>query len=124
MAEGGLSDDELLKRLSSLYSEAFIAGVAKELMDARTAVYASEEGMSAAVDAIHKRFSYRMHDLAEFMKGLLQRFCPRSAHAMQSPISSSGNGFLDVRYRSRGIPSGSTARTRARGRYGRIDSRA
>jgi hypothetical protein len=26
------------------------------------------------VVAIHQRFTYRMHDLAEFMKGLLQRF--------------------------------------------------
>ena len=79
MAEGGLSDDELLKRLSSLYSEAFVAGVAKELMDARTALYASEDGMSEdgmseAVVGIHKRFSYRMQDLGQFMKGLLQRF--------------------------------------------------
>ena len=34
MAEGGLSDAELLKRLSALYGEAFVAGVAKELADA------------------------------------------------------------------------------------------
>ena len=30
--------------------------------------------MDEAVAAIHRRFSYRMHDLGEFMKGLLQRF--------------------------------------------------
>jgi REP element-mobilizing transposase RayT len=74
MAESGLSDQELLKRLSALYNEAFVAGVAKELADARTAVYTNEGGVGEAVEAIHRRFSYRMQDLGEFMKGLLQRF--------------------------------------------------
>jgi putative transposase len=32
---GGLADEELLKRLSALYSEVFVAGVAKELAEAR-----------------------------------------------------------------------------------------
>jgi putative transposase len=72
MAEAGLSDDRLLKRLSAIYSEAFVAGVAKELADARDAVYVQESGLDEAVTAIHKRFTYRMHDLGEFMKGLLQ----------------------------------------------------
>ena len=49
MAEGGISDETLLKRLMAIYSDEFVA-------------------------AIHLRFSYRMHDLSEFMKGLLQRF--------------------------------------------------
>jgi REP element-mobilizing transposase RayT len=74
MAEGGLSDEELLKRLSAIYGEAFVAGVAKELADARSAAYTSASGMDEAVEAIHKRFTYRMQDLGEFMKGLLQRF--------------------------------------------------
>ncbi|NQX01899.1 transposase [bacterium] len=74
MAEGGLSDQELLKRLSAIYSEAVVAGVAKELADAKTAVYVEESGLEEALAAIHKRFTYRMQDLGEFMKGLLQRF--------------------------------------------------
>ncbi len=74
MAEAGLSDEELLKRLSAIYSEAFVAGVAKELADARIADYTSDSGMDEAMEAIHKRFTYRMQDLGEFMKGLLQRF--------------------------------------------------
>ncbi len=74
MADGGFSDEELLKRLSAIYGEAFVAGVAKELAEARTTVYTSEGGMGEAVEAIHKRFTYRMQDLGEFMKGLLQRF--------------------------------------------------
>jgi putative transposase len=74
MADSGLSEQELLRRLSAIYSEAFVAGVAKELADARTAVYAEELGLEEALAAIHKRFTYRMQDLGEFMKGLLQRF--------------------------------------------------
>ena len=74
MADGGLSDGELLKRLSAIYSEAFVAGVEKELTDARVAAYAQESGLEEALAAIHKRFTYRMQDLGEFMKGLLQRF--------------------------------------------------
>ena len=34
IAEGGLSDEALLQRLSALYSEAFVAGVAAELVEA------------------------------------------------------------------------------------------
>jgi len=74
MAEGGLSDEGLLKRLSAIYHEAFVDGVAKELADARTAIYVDESGLDEAVKAIHQRFTYRMHNLGEFMKGLLQRY--------------------------------------------------
>ena len=63
-----------MKRLSAIYNEAFVADVAVELTDARTAIYANEGGQDEAVAAIHRRFTYRMHDLGEFMKGLLQRF--------------------------------------------------
>ena len=68
MPQGGLSDDELLKRLSAIYTEAAVAVVAKELADARNA------GNPSPVADIHGRFTYRMHDLSEFMKTLLQRF--------------------------------------------------
>jgi putative transposase len=74
MAETGLPDDELLKRLSAIYNEAFVAGVANELADARAAVYVNDGGLEEALAAIHQRFTYRMYDLAQFMKGLLQRF--------------------------------------------------
>ena len=74
MVEDGLSDQELLKRLAAIYSEAFVAGVAKELADARTEIYPGESGLDEALKAIHDRFAYRMHDLSQFMKGLMQRF--------------------------------------------------
>jgi putative transposase len=70
-----LTDEELLKRLGALYSKAFVATVATELKDAREVV---AQGMAADGEAyvqrIHERFTYRMHDLSEFMKTLLQRF--------------------------------------------------
>ena len=73
MAAGGLTDEQLLKRLGAIYGEAQVAEVAKELREARQKV---QDGLAQVgmVEAIHQRFTYRMHDLGEFMKTLLQRF--------------------------------------------------
>jgi hypothetical protein len=68
MAEAGLSEGELLKRLSAICSEAFVARVAKELADARMVVYANKTGLEEAIAAIQKRFTYRMQDLGEFRR--------------------------------------------------------
>jgi REP element-mobilizing transposase RayT len=108
MAESGLSDEELLKRLSAIYSEAHVAGVAKEMADARKADYTSESGADEAIAAIHKRFTYRMQDLAEFMKGFLQRFTQwfNRAH------SRSGTLWED-RFKSVIVEDGIAARTMA-----------
>jgi REP element-mobilizing transposase RayT len=69
----GFSDAELLARLTAIYSEAFVAEIAKELTEARQQV---AEGLAAetVVGRIHERFTYRMHHLGEFMKGVLQRY--------------------------------------------------
>jgi putative transposase len=82
-----LSDESLLQRLSALYSEAFVAGVAAELVEARKLaageigqtrgmgwVVETDPDVETRVAEIHARFTYRMHDLSEFMKGLLIRF--------------------------------------------------
>ncbi len=74
LANDGISEELLLKRLSAIYSEAFVAGVAKELADVPADQYVSASGQDEAIAAIYQRFTYRMHDLGEFMKGLLQRF--------------------------------------------------
>ena len=73
MAVGGLSDEALLKRLRAIHGEALVAEVAKELSEARKKV---RDGLAdeSLVLRIHERFTYRMHDLGEFMKALLQRF--------------------------------------------------
>jgi REP element-mobilizing transposase RayT len=68
MPEGGISDEELLKRLKATSTEIAVALVAKELAEARKA------GNQSHVEEIHARFTYRMHNLSEFMKALLIRF--------------------------------------------------
>ena len=67
MPKGGLSDEELLRRLSAIYSEAIVAQVAGELAVAR------EKGIAEHVAAIHARYTYRMHNLSQFMKTVMQR---------------------------------------------------
>jgi putative transposase len=64
----GFSDEELLSRLSGLYSDAVVTGVSKEL------ALAHKLGREGTVREIHERYTRRMHDLSRFMEGLLQRF--------------------------------------------------
>jgi putative transposase len=75
MPKGGLSDEQLLERLNAIYGVAQVAEIAKELAEARKDVAdgRSRDG-EAFVQKIHDRFTYRMHDLSEFMKALMQRF--------------------------------------------------
>lgn len=102
MPEGGISDGELLKRLSATNTEAFVAVVAKELREART------QGREDRVAEIHSRFNYRMHSLSEFMKTLLQRFTRWFNRTHQR------SGTLwEERYKSVIVESGIAARTMA-----------
>jgi len=74
-AAGGLSDEELLGRLKWIQTEAQVAQVAEELKKARKVV---AEGRATAgeahVRAIYERYTWRMHDLSQFMQGFLQRY--------------------------------------------------
>ena len=102
MPEGGISDDELLKRLSSTSTEAFVEVVRKELAEARS------QGREEWVAEIHARHTYRMHNLSEFMKTLLQRFTRwfnRTHHRKGT--------LWEERYRSVIVESGVAARTMA-----------
>ena len=102
MPEGGLSDEELLKRLSAANTEAFVAVVANELSEARS------QGRAERVGEIHSRFTYRMHNLSEFMKTLLQRFTRWFNRTHQR------SGTLwEERYKSLIVESGTAARTMA-----------
>jgi REP element-mobilizing transposase RayT len=75
MPKDGFTDAELLKRLRAIYSEAEVAPIAKELAEARKVV---KEGRArdgeAYVLRIHERYTYRMHNLSEYMKSVMQRF--------------------------------------------------
>ena len=73
MAQGGISDVELLRRLRVFYGENFVKSVGDELLAARTEG-GLEGGNIERVTEIHERFTKRMHNLSEFMKTLLQRF--------------------------------------------------
>ncbi len=102
MAAGGITDGELLKRLSAIHHEAFVAGIAKELAEARSS------GNEGRVAEIHARFTYRMHHLSEFMKTLLQRFTRWFNRTHQR------SGTLwEERYKSVIVESGTAARTMA-----------
>ena len=87
--EFGVSEKELLYRLGGLYSRAYVAGVVEVLREAR--MYADgkqqdferlspeDQAKSLAygqtlLKEIFGRYTRRMHDLAEFMRALLQRF--------------------------------------------------
>lgn len=100
MAEGGISDEELLMRLGAIQSEAAVAAVAKELADAR------EAGREELVAEIRARFTYRMHDLSEFMKTLLQRF----TRWFNGTHERSGT-LWEERFKSVIVESGTAART-------------
>ena len=106
LPEGGLSDDELLRRLSAIYTEAVVAVVAKELTAARKA--GNKAGNEVLVEEIHARYVYRMHDLSEFMKTLLQRF----TRWFNRTHSRTGTLWED-RFKSVIVESGVAARTMA-----------
>ena len=114
MAAGGLSDEELLQRLGGLYSEVVVAGVAAELAEARKLVGGAAEcagnlrAGNARVAAIHARYTYRMHDLGEFMKGLLIRF----TRWFNRTHSRTGT-LWEERFKSVIVESGVAARTMA-----------
>jgi hypothetical protein len=93
-------DEGLLKRLGTVYSEAFVASVAKELAEARA------EQNEEHVAEIYARFTYRMHNLSEFMKTLLQRFTCwfNRTHERTGTL-------WEQRYKSVIVESGDAART-------------
>jgi hypothetical protein len=73
LPEGGLSDQELLRRLRAIYSGNEVKEVEKELAKARQAIAGGRADEALALE-IHERFTYRMHDLGHYMKTLLGRF--------------------------------------------------
>ena len=107
MPTGGLRDEELLQRLRAIYPEVVVKPVAKELHEAREAISSGLAGESYAA-AIHKRYTYRMHDLGEFMKTLLARFT-RWFNTRQSRTGT----LWESRFKSVRVEDGLAARTMA-----------
>ncbi len=79
---GGLTDEELLRRLRAIYSEKEVKVVEKQLAKARLAIAEGRADESLAAE-IHARFSYRMHDLGHYMKTLLGRYTQLFNHTHQ-----------------------------------------
>jgi hypothetical protein len=96
-----------LERLAVLYGEAFVADVAGQLESARTEG-GHEGGNPERVAEIKERFTYRMHDLGQFMKGLLQRFTQwfNARHKRTGTL-------WEQRFKSVIVESGTAARTMA-----------
>jgi putative transposase len=105
MADGGITDGELLARLGALYPENFVQGVADELAAAR-AETGLVNGTEGRVQEIHGRFTYRMHDLSRFMQGLLIRF----TRWFNRKHDRTGT-LWEERFKSVIVESGATART-------------
>ena len=131
MPEGGISNEELLRRLGVFYSEAQVAEIAKGLEDAASVRTRDEfelppvdeagEALTPAqelaladqltaqrVEEIRSRYTRRMHDLSEFMKSLLERF----TKWFNRTHSRSGTLWED-RFKSVIVESGVAARTMA-----------
>jgi hypothetical protein len=105
LPEGGFSDEVLLERLRAIYGEAQVAEVTAELAETRQKV---RDGLAheSLVARIHGRFTYRMHDLSEFMKTLMQRF----TQWFNRTHERSGNLWEDV-FKSVIVEDGAAART-------------
>ena len=119
--EFGISEKELIHRLSGLYSRAYVAGVQAEILEARTIAEGKREHFSrlsradqkkesaygrAQLAAIFERFTKRMHSLSEFMRGLLQRYTRwfNKRHGMRGTL-------WEDRFHSVIVQSGLTSRT-------------
>jgi putative transposase len=100
--QAGFTDEELLSRLSAIYNAAVVAVVAKELTEAHSS------GNPNAAAEIRARYTYRMHDLSEFMKTVLQRF----TRWFNSLRQRSGT-LWEERFKSVIVESGTAARTMA-----------
>lgn len=107
MAPGGISDQDFFKRLSVLYGEAFVADIAGQL-DAARHEGGVVGGNPERIAEIKERFTYRMHDLGQFMKGLLQRFT-QWYNARQKRTGT----LWEQRFKSVIVESGTAARTMA-----------
>jgi putative transposase len=131
MPEGGISNEELFKRLGVFCNEAQVAEIAKEMVDAALVrargefemppvdengvpltldqeVAAANRQAARRVEEIRSRYTRRMHDLSEFMKSLLERF----TKWFNRTHSRSGTLWED-RFKSVIVESGTAARTMA-----------
>ncbi len=63
-----ITEDEVLRRIEALYGRPRAAGVAMRLRDLR-----DDDRETEAIELLHS-YTYRMHDLSQYMKMVMQRF--------------------------------------------------
>jgi len=68
MPAEGLDDEEIYRRMSAIYSKAKVKALRSDVEACR------QRGNHHSADQLLAGYTYRMHDLSEFMKGLTQRF--------------------------------------------------
>jgi len=68
-----LTDEQLLERVKAITTPMGVAILRNELKEAREKLAAGRV-TEDYIEKIHARYTYRMHDLSEFMKTLMQRF--------------------------------------------------
>jgi putative transposase len=102
-----LSDAQLLERVRAICAPAAVVLLEKELAEARKRV---AEGLAgpAFVEAIHARYTRRMHDLAFFMKDLMQRFTQ-----WHNRLHKRSGTLWERRFKSVLVEDGEAARTMA-----------
>jgi REP element-mobilizing transposase RayT len=102
MPGGGLSEAEFRRRLGALYKPERVRGIVREIEAFR------EAGHDAAAAEAVARYTRRMHDLSEFMKGLLIRFTRwfNRTHNRKGTL-------WEERFKSVIVESGAAARTMA-----------
>jgi REP element-mobilizing transposase RayT len=102
MPAGGLSDEEFARRLGALYGPGEVREVMEGVRDLRA------RGLENEAAAAMERHTYRMHDLSEFMKGLLVRFTMwfNRRHGREGTL-------WERRFKSVIVESGTAARTMA-----------
>jgi len=98
----GLPDEVLLERMGALYSKGRVAAVAEELVALR------RRGNKVAEAALKESYCYRMNDLSQFMKVLLQRF----SHWFNRAHDRTGR-LWEQRFKSVIVESGVASRTMA-----------
>ena len=129
--EDGISDEELFQRLGVFYSEAQVAEIAKQMVEAATPrrrgefemapvdengvpLTKAQEMLMAKKQAAHlvaeirSRYTRRMHDLSEFMKSLLERFTK-----WFNRMHSRSGTLWEERYKSVIVEDGAAARMMA-----------
>ena len=69
-----VSDEVFLSKMKAMYSSVYYKDIEQMLLRFRDGGVSGEAGSEVAAEELKAKYTCRMHDLSEFMKGLKQRF--------------------------------------------------